>query len=108
MTTFNWNIANLDRHTETGVVFTIHYTVTAEDGTYREGAYGSVGIAQPEEGDTIIPFDDLTQEVVVGWTEQALGEETVQNVKDALQARLDEKRAPKTAKGVPWTTTFES
>ena len=101
-TTYIWAVANLDRHTADGIVYTVHYTVSAEDGTYREGAYGSIGLSAPEEGDAVVAFDDLTEEVVIQWTKDALGEETVQNVEDALQARLDEKHAPKTASGTPW------
>lgn len=101
-TTFNWAVANLERHTADGIVYTVHYTVSAEDGSYREGAYGSIGLSAPEEGDNVVAFDDLTQEVVIQWTKDALGEETVQNVEDALQARLDEKHAPSKASGTPW------
>ena len=43
MTTFTWKVANLDRTTADGKVNTVHYTVTAEDGTYNSGAYGSLG-----------------------------------------------------------------
>ena len=65
-TTFNWAVANLERHTADGIVYTVHYTVSAEDGTYNAGAYGSIGLAAPAEGDTPIPFADLTEEIVVG------------------------------------------
>jgi hypothetical protein len=33
-TVFTWNIAQLERHTADGIVFTAHYTVDANDGTY--------------------------------------------------------------------------
>jgi hypothetical protein len=36
-----WNIAQLERNTADGIVFTAHYTVDANDGTYSAGAYGS-------------------------------------------------------------------
>ena len=42
-TTFFWRIANMERETADGFVFTVHYTVNAEDGTYSAGAYGSLG-----------------------------------------------------------------
>lgn len=101
-TTYIWAVADLERHTADGIVYTVHYTVAAEDGTYREGAYGSIGLPAPEEGDPVVAFADLTEELVIEWTKAQLGEETVQNVEDALQARLDEQHAPKTASGTPW------
>ena len=98
-TTFTWAIANLERETADGFVYTAHYTVNAEDGTYSAGAYGSIGLERP---DTLIPFDDLTEEVVIGWVKEKLGAEKVTEVEDALQVQLDEKHAPTKAAGVPW------
>jgi hypothetical protein len=99
-TTFSWRIANMERETADGFVFTAHYTVNAEDGTYSAGAYGSLGLERP---DNLIPFDDLTEEMVVGWVKEKLGAEKVDEVEDALQAQLDEKHAPTKAAGVPWS-----
>ena len=102
-TNFSWNIANLERHTADGVVFTVHYTVNAEDGTYSAGAYGSLGLEAPEPDDTT-PFDDLTEEVVVGWVKGKFGDEKVAEIETALQAQLDEKHAPTKAAGLPWVS----
>ena len=99
-TTLNWNIANLERETADGYVFTVHYTVNAEDGTYTSGAYGSLGLERPE-GD-MIPFADLTQEIVVGWVKEKFGDEKVAEIEAALQAQLDEQHAPSKQAGVPW------
>jgi len=103
MTTENptptWKIANLERETADGFVYTAHYTVDVEDGTYRAGAYGSIGFERPE---TLIPYADLTEEIVVGWVQAALGEEKVQEVAQALLTQLSEQREPTKASGVPW------
>jgi hypothetical protein len=99
-TTFTWNIAQLERETADGYVFTVHYTVNAQDDTYSAGAYGSLGLERPE-GD-LIPFADLTEETVVGWVKEKFGEEKVTEIEAALQAQLDEQRAPSKAAGLPW------
>ena len=101
-TTFNWAVANLERHTAEGIVYTVHYTVSAEDGTYNAGAYGSIGLEAPTEGDTLIPFADLTEETVIGWVRDNLSEEKVAEVEAALQAQIDEQHAPSKASGTPW------
>jgi hypothetical protein len=98
-TTFTWHIANLDRETADGFVMTAHYTVTAEDGTYSSGAYGSLGFERP---DKLIPFADLTEELVIGWVQDAFGAEKVTEIEAALQAQLDEQRHPSKASGMPW------
>ena len=94
-----WNVANLERETSDGYVYTAHYTVDAKDDTYSAGAYGSLGL---ERGDTLIPFADLTPEVVVGWVKEKFGAEKVAEIEAALQAQLDEQRAPSKASGLPW------
>lgn len=96
-TTFSWAIANLERHTADGIVTTVHYTVAATDGTYASSAYGSIGLEQPE-GD-IIPYANLTPEIVIGWVRDRLDVPAIEGV---LQAQLDEQAAPTAAAGVPW------
>jgi hypothetical protein len=98
-TTFTWAIAQLERETADGFVFTAHYTVDAKDDTYSAGAYGSIGFERPEN---LIPFADLTPEIVVTWVQHALTGEKVAEIEAALQAQLDQQRNPTTAAGLPW------
>ena len=96
-TTYTWHIAQLERETADGYVFTAHYTVDASDGVYKAGAYGSIGFERPEEG--MIPFADLTEEIVIGWVKERLD---VEQIEAALQNQLDEQRHPSKASGLPW------
>ncbi len=98
-TVFTWHIANLERETADGFVMTAHYTVTAEDGTYSSGAYGSLGFERP---DKLISYADLTEEMVIGWVKDAFGAEKVTEIEAALQAQLDEQHHPSKASGMPW------
>jgi hypothetical protein len=100
-TTVTWRIANLERETADGVVFTAHYTIDANDGTYSAGAYGSLGLERPDV-EEMIPFAQLTEEICVGWVKEKLTEEKVAEIEAALQVQLDEQRAPSKAAGVPW------
>jgi hypothetical protein len=100
-TTITWNIAQLERHAADGIVFTVHYTVAASDGTYSSSAYGSIGLEQPEGN--VIPYADLTPEIVIGWVQEKLGgTEKVDEIQAALQAQIDQQRTPTTAQGMPW------
>lgn len=99
--TITWKIANLERETEDGCVFAVHYTVDANDGTYSAGAYGSVGLERPE-GD-MTPFADLTEDTVIGWVKEKLGgAEKVAEIEAALAKQIDEQHAPTKAAGLPW------
>ena len=101
-TTFTWAIGNLERETADGYVYTAHYTVSAANDSYSAGAYGSVGFERPE---TLIPFDNLTEDTVIGWVQEKLGgQEKVDEIQAALQSQLDEKASPTKAAGVPWTS----
>ena len=100
-TTFTWGIQNLERETADGFVYTAHYTVSASDGVYTSGAYGSVGFDRP---DSLIAFDSLTEDLVVSWVKEKLGgQEKVEAIEAALQNQLNEKAAPTKAAGVPWS-----
>ena len=100
VTEFTWAIANLERETADGYVFCAHYTVSANDGTYASSAYGSIGFQRPEN---LIPYNQLDESTVIGWVKEALGgEEKIAEIEAALQAQIDEQRAPSKAAGVPW------
>jgi len=101
-TTFTWGINTLERETDDGFVFTAHYTVDAKDDTYSAGAYGSVGFQRP---DNLIPYADLTEDIVIGWVKEALGgDEKVSEIEAALQGQIDEQHSPSKAAGVPWAS----
>ena len=100
-TEFTWKIAQLERQLSDGIVFTLHYTIEAFDGTYRSSAYGSLGLEAPDE-DEMIPYADLTPEIVVEWVKEKFGEEKVDEIETALQAQIDQQKTPTTGTGLPW------
>ena len=101
--TTTWTIAQLDRELADGYVGTVHYRVDATDGTYSAGAYGSVGLEKP---DTLVPYKDLTSDVVVGWVKAKLiveDSEAVTKIEAALAAQIAEQKTPTTGTGLPWS-----
>lgn len=99
-TVFSWAIANLERETNDGFIFTAHYTISAKSAAYSAGAYGSIGFERPED---LVPYSDITEEMAIQWVKDALTEEKVEQIEEALQNQLDEQAAPTKAAGVPWT-----
>ena len=99
--TIIWNIAQLERESADGYVYTAHWSVnateTVEDKTYSVGAYGSIGFQRPEED--LIPFENLTEELIVSWIQEKLDVETYET---SLQSQLDEQKTPSKLSGVPW------
>ena len=99
MTTFTWTIPQMDRLTSDGFVVTVHYIVNAVDGDYTASTYGTVGYTQ-QPGETYIPYDQLTEAVVVGWVQNSLGQATVEA---SLQGQIDLLKNPVQEAGVPWS-----
>jgi hypothetical protein len=95
--TITWVIQQLDRQTSDGFVTTAHWRANAVDGDYSASVYGTCGWS---EGEPVIPYDQLTQDTVLGWV-WADGVD-----KDATEATLNAQIAlqknPVTATGVPW------
>ena len=102
-TSFIWTVNTLERTTSDNIVFTVHYGITASDDTYQASSCGSINLDAPAEGDTVIPYADLTEEVVVGWVKAKLGEQQVVQAQNVLEYRIDEQRTPTTATGTPWS-----
>lgn len=100
MTTFNWQIVNMERLTADNFVVVVHYNVSATDDTYQASTYGTTSYTQTP-GETYIPYDDLTQDIVVGWVQEALGKDTVEA---SLQSQIDAQKNPVQESGLPWTT----
>jgi len=106
-TTFAWKINTLEREVSDGYVFVAHYSVVAisstldpEGNPYNSGAYGSIELERPG---TLIPYDDLTEQQVIGWVKEALGgDEKVAEIEAQLEARLAELISPSKINGVPW------
>ena len=96
-TTFTWAINNLERHVTDGIVYLVYYSVVATDGTFSNSIYNSIRLEQPEG--EIIPYADLTPEIVIGWLQDRLD---VPAIEASIQAQLNEQRTPTRATGVPW------
>ena len=103
--TYTWKVGQCDRLLETGVISTLHYTVTAvtDDGVYSAGAYGSIGLEAPD-AKTMVAYDKVTEANCIEWLKAAIGgEEKVTEIQNALDNQLTEKRTPTTGAGLPWT-----
>jgi hypothetical protein len=100
-TTYAWNVVNMERNLSDGMVTTVHYTVSAHDGTYSSSAYGSIGL-DPAEPDSMVPYADLDEFTVASWVAAKFGDEKVQEIQSALQNQIDLQRTPVTGSGVPW------
>jgi hypothetical protein len=87
----------MNRLTSDGFVVTVHYIVNATDDTYSASTYGTISYTQ--ESDKFVPYDQLTEEMVVGWVQTALGKDTVEA---SLEGQIEAQKHPVQEAGVPW------
>lgn len=103
-----WRIANLERTLPSGVVFTVHYTVDAVDGEFSAGAYGSIGVAGDPAQKGFIPFEKLTEAVIIKWVKDSLGDEKLAEIETALSGQIEKQKNPVSAAGLPWVNQQET
>ena len=93
-----------DDHTD--VVYTIHWRYTATDGEDPPHTAAAIGTASVkwEEGDPWIPYADLTESDVQGWTVEQLGEEQIEAMQASFDAQIAEQITPthETFRTMPW------
>ncbi len=98
-TTYNWNCKTVDVYpTEadhTDVVYNVHWIVTGtsdeldpEGNEYQSNTIGTQTVTLNSESQ-FIPFDELTNEIVVEWTKEAMGEEQVTSIEAGIQQAID-------------------
>jgi len=97
---FTWNVVQMDRLTSDGFVVRVHYTVNAVDGDYTASTYGTVGYTE-QQGEQYIPYADLTEAEVVGWVQESLGKDTVE---EGLAAQIEAQKNPVQESGTPWAS----
>ena len=95
-----WSIPTLESRTADGFVLTVHYDATATNEQFSENIYGSVSL--PPDSELTIPYDEITEEIAVGWAKSHLGEEEVEKIETELGVRLAEQVAPPIVSGTPW------
>ena len=74
-------------------------------GDIKTPAVEAVEAKDPWSDVDFVEYDDLTEDVVIGWVKSALGEERVKKIEDDISAQIDAQENPPAAtegSGVPW------
>jgi hypothetical protein len=98
-TTITWSIIKLEREIYDGYVFTAYWRVIAQEGNHYAMHNGSLALQRPEG--ELIPYEDLTEEIVISWVKEKLGND-VSEYEDSLLAQIELQKNPPTATGLPW------
>lgn len=93
--TYKWNINALDAKVsvddDENVVYTVHWSLiaTSEDGEHTVSNIGTHGVEY--DADNFVPYEDLTEEMVIGWLEAGLD---VDSMKAGLDAQIEKLITP--------------
>jgi len=116
--TITWKVTNLDCYPkydqETDVVFTVHWdclgnivvgTGSLSGSVYNSRLYGTTGV-QYHSGSSFIPYDQLTENVVLGWTFDSMGTGSKANIEaGAISSLYNQINPPVVQPPLPWVTT---
>ena len=104
--TYAWNCKTVDVYpthdSHSDVVYVVHWRLTAtsdqkasENNFYVASVYGTEGVST-DDLSNFKPFADLTNAIVTGWVETAMGADTVASMKSGLDANIVEQITPTT------------
>jgi len=106
MITYDWNCKTVDAYPQDGeyadLVYNVHWIVTGtSDVENPKGvAYSATNIGTQTLDVTdvteFIPFEDLTNEIVVVWTQGAMGEEQVASIEASIESQINSLITPTT------------
>jgi hypothetical protein len=92
-----WNIENLDRKSNNGYVTTIHWRAILQEDDKVVFNYGAVSFS---EGEPIIPYENLTKEIVLNWLFEKINK---QEIETELTEKLQLLKNPISKLGLPWS-----
>lgn len=103
-----WTISTLERELSDGGVIVAHWRATDSETvgegdeavTYSATNYGTCGFTYDASSPDFTPYDDLTEEQVLGWCwNDGVNKDATEA---SLAANINDQKNPTTADGVPW------
>ena len=99
MRTYRWEIETMSRIKETGFVNQLSWVCWGFDGIYQSNVSGTIYYDPEDVTGTITPYEQLTEEQVIGWVKSQVNEA---NVIADIDAKIDAYIKPTRMSGTPW------
>ena len=106
-TTFTWQVNGLQvmQSPEPNTVVMSNFTITGKEGDLSGSVSYSVNLL-PADPANFTPFDQITQEQAILWTQEALGADRVAAMEGEVQQQIDAQKVPTPQPApVPWNNT---
>lgn len=100
--TLTWAVNNMTHVINDGFVIKVDWSCTAS-ATGVQGAFYGGQDTYPNNPDEpgFIPYDQLTEAIVLGWVYTGLGDQKAV-IEATLTAKVEAQLNPETAQGLPW------
>ena len=105
-TTYTWAVVQMDAYPQVDgkseVVFNVHWTLTGEEAGFTGSVYGSQAVTLDPDA-PFTPYASLTQDQVIGWVKDALGDEQVASLEANVAEQINNQVAPSVVNPpLPW------
>ena len=114
--TITWRVGTMECYPtyqqEKDVVFTVHWdclgSETVSGSTYNGRVYGSTGVTY-HSGSEFTPYNQLTQDQVLGWVWESMGTEQKNSYENSVQTQINNQiNPPVVILPLPWTPPYIS
>jgi hypothetical protein len=99
---YTWQITQMKRNPSNGCVLAVEYDIIGTDGEYTAKTSCGTLLEVPESDDLLIPFENLTEELVLEWIQERLGEGSIANLKQEIINEIELQKNPEELTGLPW------
>jgi len=95
-------IINMKRDPDNGGVFEVLYEISGTKQDLGSRRVKVVELTVDTEASNFIPFEDLTEEIVLGWARSKLGSDGIAEITAKMEAEIDQRLNPSFLSGNPW------
>ena len=109
MTTYTWSINSMYtvQQPDPNYVVKAFWTLTGVDGQTSVSQSGSTDFTQNQEQSGFVPYDQLTESMVISWVQTFLGEGAIAQYENSIQTQIDLLKNPSSLPEytpLPWAT----
>ena len=109
MTTYTWSINALYTVQQPNPDYIVNamWTLTGVQDQYSASIDGNTQFQVKPSDPSFVPYDQLTEEVVIGWVQASLGEQGIANFEANVQGQIDSQINPPVSPAntpLPWAT----
>lgn len=109
-TIFTWSITEMQVRADVdnlkNFVSIVNWELTGDDGVNTSSVVSAFGF-KPDDTINYTPYEELTQDQVIGWVKDRLGANGISHFEGIVQSQLDNVTTPSVTpepKPLPWVT----